>query len=425
MSNSRFATLDEWLAWQERLHPREIDLGLDRVHQVAEAMDRLVPSFPVITVAGTNGKGSSVTMLESVLVRGGYRVGSYTSPHLLRYNERVRLQAQPVTDAALVGAFARIDQARGETSLSYFEFGTLAAMDIFWREAPDVVVLEVGLGGRLDAVNLWDAQVALVTAVDLDHMRWLGPDRESIGREKAGVFRPGRPAVCSDPNPPRSLRERARELGASWFTLGEDFGCEASGPDRWRWWSRGGTLEDLPLPGLSGEHQLQNAAGVLMVLDRLRGLLPLPEGALAAGLAGAHLSGRQQWLPGSVEQVLDVSHNAHGGQALAAALRRRPLAGVTRVVLAMLADKDPAAFSATLAPLTDHWYLAGLDGPRGLSGEALASQIREAEPQGAIEVYGSVHEAYRAAVRAARPGDRVVVCGSFRTVAAVAEQLTR
>ena len=409
----RFQTLADWLAWQETLHPKAIDLGLERVRAVAGRMGLLAPAHLVITVAGTNGKGSSVAMLESILACAGLRVGAYTSPHLWRYNERIRIDRKAVEDADIVAAFDRIDTARGDISLSYFEFGTLAALDLFARARLDVAVLEVGLGGRLDAVNILDADCALVTGIGIDHVEWLGPDRESIGREKAGIFRAGRPAVCSDPRPPSSVRETARVIGAAWYGLGEQFSYERA-DGTWTWWGGSVRLESLPLPALPGPFQLQNAAGVLMALRTLGARVPLTLAALRDGLAQARIAGRFHVVPGAVEEIYDVAHNPHGAQALAEALAARPCAGRTLAVCAMLADKDAAGVAAALTGEVHAWFLAGLDDARGQSAEALAARMllpvapqRCADPKAALS----------AARAAARPGDRIVVFGSFHTIA--------
>jgi dihydrofolate synthase/folylpolyglutamate synthase len=414
---ARFDTLPEWLAWQENLHPEKIDLGLERVAAVAARLELLDLAPVVITVGGTNGKGSSVAMLEAILGRAGYRTGCYTSPHLLRYNERICIDATPIDDASLCEAFAAVDAGREDTSLTYFEFGTLAALWLFRRAAPDAVVLEVGLGGRLDAVNVIDADAALVTAVDLDHRKWLGDDREAIGREKAGIFRAGRPAVCADPDAPDSLRAVAAELGAHWYGLGEQF-HHAIGAVHWHWSGPHSRHEKLPIPALPGRHQFDNAAGVLMVLECLRNRLPVPGAALRDGLVNTHLPGRCQIIPGPVERILDVSHNPHGAAALARLLSTRPCQGRTHVVLGMLQDKDVRATVAALAPQADRWYLAGLDRARGLGAEQLRMLAGPLLPDADVACFDDVAAAMQQAADGARDGDRVVVCGSFHTVAA-------
>lgn len=421
-SMNRFHTLDEWLSWQETLHPSEIELGLERVAAVLRRLQLSQPAFTIVTVAGTNGKGSSVAMLEAILRAAGYRVGAYTSPHLLRYNERIRIDGEAVTDAALCAAFERIDAARGirsqegsqEVSLTYFEFGTLAAMDILQRSGVDIVVLEVGLGGRLDAVNVLDADVALITAIDVDHQAWLGADRETIAGEKAGILRPGRPAVCSDPAPPASLLAAAESLGTPLALLGRDFSAQREG-DHWRWQSGDTLLSDLPLPALPGTFQLHNAAGVLAVLSALATDFPVPATAIAQGLQTVNLAGRFQLLPGHPLQILDVAHNAQSARALAENLTHRPCAGRTRLVLAMLDDKDIEAVIACLRPCVDDWYLASLAVPRA----APVARLQQALAGQPVAVFDTVPAAHAAALAASSATDRVVVAGSFYTVAAV------
>ena len=412
----RFSTLADWLAWQETLHPRKIDLGLERVTRVAERMQLLTPGHGVITVAGTNGKGSSVAMLESILSSAGYRVGCYTSPHLLRYNERIRIAGEEIDDAALCAAFESVDMARGDTSLSYFEFGTLAALRLFSLARLDIALLEVGMGGRLDAVNILDADAALVTSIDIDHSAWLGEDREAIGREKAGIFRPGRPAVCSDPEPPASVFKQAQAVSARWYAPG--CGCDWATSGRgWNWQSQEKAFLYLPLPALPGSHQLQNAAGVLMVLNVLREQFPLQRGDIERGLEAVTLAGRCQLLPGGIETILDVAHNPDSAEKLAQLLRHRSIRGRTRMVLGMLSDKDAAAFTAVLSPVVDDWYLATLPGERGLTAVQLQRLIGGSAGHVISRLFGDVETACRQAHADAVDGDRVVVCGSFVTVA--------
>ncbi len=415
-------TLADWLVWQETLHPKGIDLGLDRVRAVARRLGLWPDAPPTITVAGTNGKGSSVALLEAILAAAGYRTGAYTSPHLLRYNERIRVGGVEAGDETIRRVFERVDAARGEVSLTYFEFGTLAALAIFQEAGVQALILEVGLGGRLDAVNCLDAHCALVTAIGIDHTEWLGPTRESIGFEKAGIFRAGRPAVCADPDPPASLGDHARRIGARLYRRGPDFDRRwADGA--WSWWSGDRCLDGLPPPLLAGEHQLDNAAGVLMALAALEDSLPVDRAAIVAGLGQARLPGRCQVLPGALEWILDVSHNPHGATVLARCLASRPRAGHTRAVVGMLADKDIAGVAAVLAPVIDHWYAAGLEPPRGCSGESLAARLRAggAHP---VTAFPEVAAACRAAAEDAATGDRVLVFGSFFTVAAAWPMVT-
>lgn len=412
----RFHTLDEWLVWQTSLHGCAVDLGLERVGEVARRLDLLTPTHTVITVAGTNGKGSTVAMLEAILGKAGYRVGAYTSPHLLRYNERIRLEGSNVSDQMLCEAFAVIDQARGEITLSYFEFSTLAAMLIFAEQHVDVAVLEVGLGGRLDAVNLQSADVCIISSIGLDHTEWLGPDRESIGREKAGVMRSGRPAVCGDTEPPASLESHARSLGAPFYTINRDF--HPHGHDgRWDFRSDLANHDDLPLPFLFGHHQLRNASCVLMAFALLRERLPLSRAAIEQGLLAATVPGRFQRVSGDVELILDVAHNPHGVQTLVENLERLPVKA-THCVFAALDDKDVSGMAALLSPQMSAWYISQARSPRGLPVDAITSRV-QAWSQAPLSGHPSISDAYRAARARARPGERIVVCGSFYTVAEV------
>lgn len=413
----RFNTLDEWLAWQETLHPSAIDLGLERIRPVLLRLGLQQPPCAVITVGGTNGKGSSVAMLDAILRAAGYRVGAYTSPHLLRYNERICLHGTPVDDATLCAAFERIDQARQDTSLTYFEFGTLAAFSIFSAAPLDVVILEVGMGGRLDAVNLWDADVALVTAIGIDHTAWLGDTREEIAFEKAGIFRAGRPAVCGDPDPPHTLLQHADKMGAPLYRFGRDFGYTVDGM-AWSWWSVTQRRHALPHPALRGPFQLQNAAGVLMVLELLAQALPVNQGDIRQGLSAVQLAGRFQVLPGMPLRILDVAHNPHGAQVLAQSLRAQPCAGQTHAVMSMLADKDIDGVISVMRDVIDVWHVAGLDVPRGVSGAQLAGRLQVAGIT-SVHVHANVTAAYQQAGSHAQPIDRVVVFGSFYTVAEV------
>jgi len=370
-------------------------------------------------VAGTNGKGSSIAVLEAVLRAGGYRVGAYTSPHLLRYNERIRLDGEPVSDAALVEAFARVDQARDDISLTYFEFGTLAALRIFADARPDIILLEVGLGGRLDAVNIVDPDVALITAIGIDHTAWLGADREMIAGEKAGIMRPHRPVVCSDPAPPAAISNRARALGAPIYQLGREFDYQLTG-ESWRWHCRAPTASgqtDLPRPLLGGEHQYRNIAGALMVLALLQTDFPLERRQIDAGLARLQLPGRLQVIPGEVPLLLDVAHNPDGVAQLAAALRAEPVAGRNWAIVGMMADKDLRAALTPLLPFIDGWFPVNLSAvPRAASATRLAGLLNELGA-GAVTPCADLPKALQQSRAAARQGDRIVVFGSFYTVA--------
>jgi len=417
----RFDTLDQWLAWQETLHPSAIDLGLERPGRVLAALGLGKPAHKLITVAGTNGKGSSVAMLEAMLLAAGYRVGTYTSPHLMRYNERIRLNGAPVADAPICDAFARIDAARGDTSLTYFEFGTLAAFLILAEAELDVAVLEVGLGGRLDAVNLLDADVALITAIDIDHAAWLGDSREAIVIEKAGIMRPQRPAVCSDPHPPQSLLEHAAAQQTPLFCLGRDYQYRPE-QEGWLYTDGEGTLAGLPRPALVGAMQLQNAAGAIRALRCLGDSLPVSNQAIRQGLLSVTLPGRMQRLPGEPMVLLDVAHNPQSARILADNLAAMPCTGRTLAVVGMLADKDIASVVAAVSAQVDHWYLAGLDVWRGADA-ALVAQALDGQGITAHTEYDAVLEALAAAQADAAKSDRIVVFGSFHTVAEALSEL--
>ena len=414
----RFKTLAEWLQWQESLHPSEIELGLERVSRVFQQLCPEPLPFTVVTVAGTNGKGSSVAALEAILLAAGYRVGSYTSPHLLRYNERIRLDGQEIDDDRLIQAFEQVDRTRGDTSLTYFEFGTLAALRIFADACPEIVLLEVGLGGRLDAVNIVDPEVALITRIGIDHVAWLGNDRESIAREKAGIMRPGRPLVCSDPVPPAAIAAEARRLGAERYQLGENYHYEVQGPV-WRFrpgTAGAGTWDNLPAPALQGAHQYRNLAGALMVLYLLRERFPLSQQQIRTGLLETRLAGRLQTIPGEVPLLLDVAHNPDGTQQLAEALQARPVAGRTWAVVGMMADKDIQAALRPLIALIDGWYPVDLEPVRAATAASLAGQLAELGVS-SVSPRPNVAQALQAARAHAQAGDRIVVFGSFYTVA--------
>ncbi len=411
----RFSTLAEWLSWQERLHPSEIDLGLGRVSEVLCRLRRDRPACPVISVAGTNGKGSCVAMLTAIYQAAGYRVGAFTSPHLLRYNERICIDGVEVSDELLCRVFERIDQVRGDISLTYFEFGALAAIECFARANVDVMVMEVGLGGRLDAVNILDADVALISSVGVDHEAWLGSDRETIGREKAGIMRAGRPAVCGDPEPPASIAAVAESLGAELFVQGVDFEAQVQS-GQWRWQAKGRRRDALPMPALRGRYQLQNAAAVVMVLELLAQRLPVSQSNLREGLASAQVAGRFQVVPGDVALVLDVAHNPQAAKALAENLRGWPTPGQTHAVVATMADKDVVEIFSLLAGEIDCWHLSEIDLPRTASIAQLEGALAGLGLN-QCQRYNTVAQALRQVQATAQPHDRIVVFGSFYTVA--------
>lgn len=417
-----FNTLAEWLAWQESLHATEIELGLERCRKVAANLGLLQPNHAVISVAGTNGKGSSVAMLDRILRHAGYRVGSYTSPHLIRYNERIRIQGEEVTDAALCRAFERINNARGDISLTYFEFGTLAALELTRESGVDVVILEVGLGGRLDAVNILDADAALVTAIDLDHQNWLGDTRELIAVEKAGIFRGGRPAVCSDPSPPQTLRDYAAEIGTQLTVYTQDFSIQRS-TDHWSWSTAGTTLNDLPYPDHFNECQIQNAAGVLMVLHELRERFPVSVAAVRDGLAEFRLSGRFQQLPGEIQYVLDVAHNRQAARILVENLQRVPARGRTHIIIGMLRDKDRPGVFEILETLADSWHTVSLHNSRGSQAETLTAELHALGTRKPVQTYADMETALKSVRAQAVMGDRILITGSFLTVGAALKLL--
>lgn len=409
------ATLSDWLSYLEGLHPKTIELGLERVRAVKERLG-LNPGFPVITVGGTNGKGSTCAFLEAMLSVSGYQVGLYTSPHLLRYNERVRVSRREAGDDALCRAFAVVEAARGDISLTYFEFGTLAAMAHFTEQGVDVAVLEVGLGGRLDAVNVFDADCSVVTGVDIDHTDYLGDSREAIGFEKAGIYRSDKPAICADPMPPASLLDHAVTIGADLRLVGKDFHFKAEGAG-WRYQGRTWNLPILPLPSLKGGFQYYNASGAIAALEAMADRLPVKPDAIAAGLGQAEVAGRFQILSGKPVFIVDVAHNPQSAQALAENLAALPCTGKTYAVFAMLGDKDIAGVVSALKGRIDYWLVASLDVPRGASAEAVMNQLKEGGVTAPVEGFSTVAEACRRACELAGESDRIAAFGSFYTVA--------
>jgi len=414
--NPEPVTLQQWLEYIERQHPKAIALGLDRVSRVRDALG-LAPAFPILTVGGTNGKGSVCAMLEAILHCAGYRVGRYTSPHLLRYNERVRIALSEASDQDLERGFAAVERARGDVPLTYFEYGTLAGIWLFLDQRVDVAVLEVGLGGRLDAVNAFDADCAVVTTVDIDHVDFLGGDREAIGREKAGIFRAGRPALCADSTPPASLLQHASEIGARLLRIDADFGATPQGR-QWQYWGPGGKRSALPHPVLRGTCQLANAAASIAVLESMRERLPVAVNDIRAGLLHADNPGRFQVLPGRPAVILDVAHNPQAARALAASLAAMGGNGRVLAVFAMLRDKDIAGVVAAVSSQVAHWFIAGLEGPRGAGLPELARAFAASGAR-AVTACNDVAAAYSQACDIATENDRIVVFGSFYTVAAV------
>ena len=412
----RFSRLEDWLHWQQSAHPQAIDLGLERVARVLRRTGWRRPGQPVVTVGGTNGKGSCVALLEAMLRGGGRRVGVFTSPHLADYRERIRLDGQWASDASLIAAFERIADALGGDSLTFFEHNALAALLVFESAAPDVIVLEVGMGGRLDAVNVVDADVAVVVSVGLDHMEWLGPDLESIAREKAGIFRAGRPAVCGMVDPPASLIEAATSMVADLRIRGREFSDRERADGGWDYADADGVLAGLPAPALAGVVQVGNAATALAALRALAPRLVLERSAVERGLREVRLPGRFQRVSAAAgfEWVLDVAHNPQAAAALAGNLVRWPAGGRTLAVCGMLADKDVPGVLAPLREHVDRWFAASTDGARGLADSELAE--RAAAAGVSMTPAGSVAEAMSMAAAEAREGDRIVVFGSFHTV---------
>ncbi len=410
----RFDTLDQWLHWQAGLHPRAIDPGLERVGEVADRLGLRPVAMPVIMVAGTNGKGSSVALLEAMFRAGGYSTGAYTSPHLLRYNERIRIDGDNASDAAIMAAFDAIDQARGEITLSYFEFGTLAALWLCRESGVDVALLEVGLGGRLDAVNIVDADVALITSIGLDHSEWLGPDRERIGREKAGILRARVPGVFAGDAMPDTIRGMATELDAPLRVADEDYTWHVGGDGSWSWQQGDAELHGLPQPALPGPMQYRNAAGVLAVLNAFGDRLPLREEALRDGLREARLPGRLHVRPGAVEWLFDVAHNGDAVGVLAAELERRPVPGRCFAVFAIMARKELTPVLDALAGRVDAWCPLLLPDEDIRPADDVETVLRERSA--AVAVTGTPDTLREWLDQTTEPGDRVLVFGSFRTV---------
>ncbi|MET0657045.1 MAG: bifunctional tetrahydrofolate synthase/dihydrofolate synthase [Steroidobacteraceae bacterium] len=417
-------SLADWLAWQESLHWRSIDLGLTRLLRVYERLALSAFKFPVITVGGTNGKGSCVAMLASILRAGGYRVGTFTSPHLMRYNERIQIDDREISDASLIAAFERIEAVRGEESLTYFEFNTLAALLIFDTAGLDVAVLEVGMGGRLDTVNLVDADVALITSIGLDHCEYLGTDLESIGREKAGIFRPHRVAIYGSRAMPRSIADSARQIGTELRRLGVQFDYSRAA-DVWHWRGVASECRSLPAPGLIGDVQFDNAAAVLAVLEVLRQRLPVTAEAIASGLRSVQLPGRfQVRLLQGVTWIFDVAHNPAAADTLAARLAAMASVGRTIAVCGIVGDKDIEGVVRSVTPQIQHWIVAGLNSPRALSTAELGQRIASAGATVAATA-STVAEACALARSEARAGDRVIVFGSFSTVGPALEWIEK
>ena len=428
----RFHTLNDWLKWQETLHPEEIELGLQRVACVWEALSSGIFACPVVSVAGTNGKGSSIAMLQAMYLAAGYRVGAYTSPHLYHYNERICLDGEPVADELIIDAFQAIDNARlniePETSLTYFEFGTLAALTIFAQADLDVILLEVGLGGRLDAVNIIDADVALITSIDLDHQAWLGNTREEIAREKAGILRANKIAVISDADAPTVIEQQAKDINCTSYISGQDFSFELE-QNQWRWQSDNKIKSGLPIPTLSGQQQCQNAAGVLMVAEALQSVLPVSQQAIRDGLLLASLPGRfeiRQIAQEDVTLIFDVAHNPAAARSLAESISAYKGSSRILCLFSILGDKDVEGVVSPLIPHVSHWSVAPVTAARGMATADIEQVIRRELQQNSnvmdkimVKSHRSTAEAFSFVKKAARPGDIILVYGSFYIVAEV------
>lgn len=410
--------LADWLALQQRVHARSIDLGLERVGRVARSLDLDRPPSPVITVGGTNGKGSTVAFLESLGMASGLRVGAFTSPHLLRYTERIRVDGEEAAEAEIVRAFEAIEAARGDTTLTYFEYNALAALHVFRERAVTLRVLEVGLGGRLDAVNLIDADVAVLCSVGDDHRDWLGDTLDAIGREKAGIFRARRPAVLGTADLPATVFAEIARVGAEGRIAGRDFHWTRDG-DRWQWQGRTRRFDDLPRPALAGDIQYANAATALAAYEASG--LPLARDAVERALREVRLRGRLEVVPGDIEWILDVAHNGPAATVLAAHLAARPSTGRAIAVCGFLDDKDIGAIGRALAPVIDDWIVMTLPPPRGVAAAEAARRLAlDVPPRALCE---TVAEACAQARALARPGDRIVAFGSFLVVGPAMEWL--
>jgi dihydrofolate synthase/folylpolyglutamate synthase len=418
----RFRSIDNWLQWQESLHFTAIELGLERCRRVANNMGLLNPSYNVISVAGTNGKGSSIIMLDRILRNAGYKIGRYTSPHLLRYNERICINGNEVSDTELCESFDRIDRARGDISLTYFEFGTLAALDLFRQHNVQLAILEVGLGGRLDAVNILDADISLITSIDIDHQEWLGNNRESIGREKAGIFRNLAPAICSEPNPPKSLLDCSEALGTPISILGSDYQFNLIN-DTWSWSTKDTRIERLPRPMKYCDFQIQNASGVLMLLAKIQDEYPVSTENIKQGLSSFRLKGRFQIIPGVIPKILDVAHNRESIKALVNNLKMIPCYGKTHIILGMLKDKDHQRVIKELIEITDTWHFVSISQNRGIEAKILTSKLKALGRLENISEYSNMEEALDKIHKLSMPDDRIIITGSFYTVGAAIRYL--
>lgn len=414
----RYNTVTEWLTWQESLNPKEIELGLDRVLQVKQRLNLAHLGFTVITVAGTNGKGSSIAIIASILTAAGYRVGTYTSPHLLRYNERITINAKEISDRELCDAFNLVDQARADTQLTYFEFGTLAAL-VALKNAPklDIVILEVGLGGRLDAVNAFEPDIALITTIDIDHTDWLGDTRELIAKEKAGILRKNISLVYNELNPPLTLTREVERLGVDVYYYGTDYKFD-KGSNGWSWTGPDNIYNNLVKPSLLGDIQYLNASGALMLLNLLNEKFVVTTDSINAGLKNVKLLGRFQLIQQQNEHIFDVAHNVQSAAQLANALSRKPCDGMTHAIFTMLADKDISGVINEMESEIDQWHVVALSVQRAASVATITQAIESVVSiETAVNAYDNVRETYNKVIKSVQKNDRIVIFGSFQIVA--------
>ncbi len=418
----RFNTLSEWLSWQETCHPSEIDLGLERVLTVYKRLATKPVAKTVVTVAGTNGKGSSICFMDNILRSAGYSVASYTSPHLFHYNERIQINGITVTDQALCEVFEKIDQARADTSITYFEFGTLAALLLIAEQNIDIAILEVGLGGRLDAVNIIDADIALITAIDIDHEAWLGSDRELIAIEKAGIMRELKPIVCSDAVAPQSISECAKQINAQLYSLATEFNYEINELS-WDWNGASKTRYSLPFLAIKGKHQYNNIAGVLMVLELLNRDYPVSQNQLREGILSSSIQARLESIPGRITTIVDVAHNPQATRALADYLSENSCTGDIRIVTAMMADKNIPAIVKELTDKCTAWYVADLPNDRAISASHLTEIIKQLDVDSRYFAHTTALQAYQHALKDSQENDQIVIFGSFYLIQAFQTEL--
>lgn len=420
----KLATLDAWLEHVEGLHSNVIDLGLDRMNIMLKRLN-IKFDCPVFTVGGTNGKGSTCAYIESALLAAGYSVGVHTSPHLIRFNERVRINGVDAADEELIRQFEKVEQARGEMTLSYFEFTLLGILLLFMEKKLDALVLEIGLGGRLDAVNTIEPSVSVITSIGIDHTAYLGKTRESIGWEKAHIYRPGKPAICADANPPITVEQYAKQIGAELLVIGKNFRFEhAKGSPSWNFYGSREVLKNLPVPSMPGEHQLSNASGAIEALQCLSERLPLSRKAIEEALHSTKITGRFSKVKSNPDIYLDVGHNPHAASELAKMLSEESFSGKKVAVFGMLSDKDRNQVCKIMSQSFDEWYVSDLEGPRGGSAEDLEDMLKNNGVSSAkIRTFGNVELALKAAMEEVRETDKIIVFGSFLTVAAAVELL--